>query len=198
MFIAVGTPDDGRGSADLSYVEGVTREVAKAISNYTVIVEKSTVPVKTCAHIRKTLLLNGANPGMFDVASNPEFLREGTAVHDFLHPDRIVIGTDSNHRSTALLREIYKPLIDKGCRLIETSVESAELIKHASNAFLAMKISFVNAVASVCEQVGTDITEIVQGAGSDSRIGPHFLRPGIGYGGSCFPKDVNAFYSVAA
>jgi UDPglucose 6-dehydrogenase len=196
VFIAVGTPDDGNGRADLSYVESVSREVANAITEYTVIVEKSTVPVMTSDRIRQTLLLNGADPDLFDVASNPEFLKEGTAVQDFLAPDRIVVGTDSS-RAIKVLREIYAPMIADGHRFIETSTKSAELIKHASNAFLAMKISFVNAVASVCEQVGTDVTEVIAGIGSDTRIGSQFLKPGIGYGGSCFPKDLKAFKAVA-
>lgn len=196
VFIAVGTPDDGDGKADMSYVESVARGVAAAITDYTVIVEKSTVPVMTSERIRQTLILHGTNPELFDVASNPEFLKEGTAVDDFLHPDRIVVGSD-NQRAAQVLREIYLPMTQAGCRLIETSTKSAELIKHASNAFLAMKISFVNAVASVCEQVGADVTEVVQGVGSDSRIGPQFLKPGIGYGGSCFPKDLKAFRAVA-
>jgi UDPglucose 6-dehydrogenase len=196
IFIAVGTPDGGDGKADLSYVEAVVRSIAGAINDYKVIVEKSTVPVLTSEAIRQTLLLNGADPTKFDVASNPEFLKEGTAVADFLRPDRIVIGTDSE-RAIGVLREIYAPMVASGYRLIETSTKSAELIKHASNAFLAMKISFVNAVASVCEQVGADVTEVAEGVGADSRIGPQFLKPGIGYGGSCFPKDLMAFKAVA-
>ena len=198
VFIAVGTPDDGNGNADLSYVEAVARQVAKALKQYTVIVEKSTVPVQTSAHIRETMLRNGADPTMFDVASNPEFLKEGTAVNDFLYPDRIVIGT-SSPRAASVLREIYHPITHNGeVMLIETSVESAELIKHASNAFLAMKISFINAVANICELAGANIDQVVKGIGTDSRIGHQFLKPGIGYGGSCFPKDTKAFYSVAA
>jgi UDPglucose 6-dehydrogenase len=194
VFIAVGTPDDGNGKADMSYVEAVAREIAGAIDTYKVVVEKSTVPVMTSERIRQVLLLNGADPTLFDVASNPEFLKEGTAVQDFLFPDRIVIGVDSE-RAAKVLRSIYQPM--SNAKLLQTSTKSAELIKHASNAFLAMKISFVNAVASVCEQVGADVTEVVAGVGSDSRIGPQFLKPGIGYGGSCFPKDLKAFKAVA-
>ena len=213
IFIAVGTPASEGGEADLSYVEVVAREIAGAIDGYKVIVEKSTVPVFTSDWIRKVILRNGADPELFDVVSNPEFLREGTAVSDFLFPDRIVVGSDTE-RAAGMLREIYAPLTDgtyhqrangipqpDGCRiparLIATSAKSAELIKHASNAFLAMKISFINAVASVCESVGADVTQVVQGVGSDARIGPRFLSPGIGYGGSCFPKDVLAFRAVA-
>jgi len=213
IFIAVGTPPTDRGEADLSYVEAVAREISGAIDGYRVIIEKSTVPVFTSEWVRKIILRNGADRDSFDVASNPEFLREGTAVTDFLFPDRIVIGCDSE-RSAEMLREIYAPLtqgtyharkdaIPRPDRtsipapLITTSTKSAELIKHASNAFLAMKISFVNAVASVCEAVGADVNQVVHGVGTDSRIGPRFLNPGIGYGGSCFPKDVLAFRAVA-
>src|SRR5437660_5499821 len=176
-------------------------------------IEKSTVPVYTSDWIRKIILRNAAPPDSFDVASNPEFLREGSAVTDFLYPDRIVVGADSE-RCASLLREIYAPLSDgsyyqrpdaipKPARaripppLIVTSAKSAELIKHASNAFLAMKISFINAVASICESVGANVQQVCEGIGSDSRIGSRFLNPGIGYGGSCFPKDLMAFRAVA-
>lgn len=213
VFIAVGTPQADSGSADLSYVESVAREVARAIDDYTLIVEKSTVPVLTHDWIRKVMLLNGANRDSFDVASNPEFLREGSAVVDFLYADRIVIGVDSD-RAAALLRSIYQPLTDGSYHarpgripgpkeahiptpLIQTDAKSAELIKHASNAFLAMKISFINAVANICESVGADVREVCGGIGSDARIGARFLSPGIGYGGSCFPKDLKAFSAVA-
>lgn len=214
IFIAVGTPPTEEGEADLSYVESVAREIASAINGYKIVVEKSTVPVYTSNWVRTVMLRNGAAAESFDVASNPEFLREGTAVTDFLFPDRIVLGADTD-RCVSLLREIYQPL-EKGVyyeqetaipvpdhvtvppSVIVTSAKSAELIKHASNAFLALKISFVNAVANVCEQVGADIEQVTEGVGSDSRIGHRFLRPGIGYGGSCFPKDVSAFQAVAA
>jgi UDPglucose 6-dehydrogenase len=213
IFIAVGTPPTEQGEADLSYVESVARAISGAINGYKVIVEKSTVPVYTSDWIRKIILRNAAAPDKFDVASNPEFLREGTAVTDFLYPDRIVVGAD-NERCAAVLREIYAPLTDGTYYLrqdaipqpdrsqippplIVTSAKSAELIKHASNAFLAMKISFINAVASICETVGANVQQVCQGIGTDSRIGPRFLNPGIGYGGSCFPKDLMAFRSVA-
>ncbi len=213
IFVAVGTPPTESGEADLSYVESVAREISGGIDGYKVIVEKSTVPVYTSEWVRKIILRNGTDPESFDVASNPEFLREGTAVTDFLFPDRIVIGCDSE-RSADILREIYAPLADGSyyersdaipqpdrasipAPIIVTSTKSAELIKHASNAFLAMKISFINAVASVCESVGADVNQVVHGVGTDSRIGPRFLNPGIGYGGSCFPKDVMAFRAVA-
>ena len=213
IFIAVGTPATDRGDADLSYVESVAREISGAINGYKVIVEKSTVPVYTSEWVRKIILRNGADPESFDVASNPEFLREGTAVTDFLFPDRILVGCDSE-RSAEVLREIYAPLTSGNyyrltdaipqpdrtsnpAPILVTTTKSAELIKHASNAFLAMKISFINAVASICESVGADVNQVCHGIGADSRIGPRFLNPGIGYGGSCFPKDVMAFRAVA-
>src|SRR5438128_9580385 len=213
IFIAVGTPTTDSGDADLSYVESVAREISGAVNDYKVVVEKSTVPVYTSEWIRKIILRNGTDPAAFDVASNPEFLREGTAVTDFLYPDRIVVGVDSE-RCASVLRAIYKPLTDGTyyqrqdavpqpdraripAPIIVTSTKSAELIKHASNAFLAMKISFVNAVASICESVGANVQQVVQGIGSDSRIGPRFLNPGIGYGGSCLPKDLSACRAVA-
>ncbi len=213
IFVAVGTPPTDRGDADLSYVESVAREITGAINEYKVVVEKSTVPVYTSEWVRRIILRNGANPDSFDVASNPEFLREGTAVTDFLFPDRIVVGCDTE-RAADVLRQIYAPLTSGSyyegtdaiprpdtasipAPIIVTSSKSAELIKHASNAFLAMKISFINAVASVCEIVGANVNQVCHGIGADSRIGPRFLNPGIGYGGSCFPKDVMAFRAVA-
>lgn len=213
VFIAVGTPSTERGDADLSYVESVARGISGAINRYKVVVEKSTVPVYTSEWIRKIILRNAAAPDSFDVASNPEFMREGTAVSDFFYTDRIVIGADSE-RCTAMLREIYAPLTDGSYYqrpdaiprpdraqipppMVVTSTKSAELLKHACNAFLAMKISFINAVASVCELVGADVHQVCLGIGTDSRIGSRFLNPGIGYGGSCFPKDLRAFRAVA-
>jgi len=213
IFVAVGTPPTEQGEADLSYVESVARSIAGAVDSYKIVVEKSTVPVYTSDWVRKIILRNGAEHGEFDVASNPEFLREGTAVTDFLYPDRIVIGADTE-RCAEVLREIYAPLVDGTYYLrpdaiprpdraqippplITTSAKSAELIKHASNAFLAMKISFINAVASICESVGANVQQVCQGIGTDTRIGPRFLNPGVGYGGSCFPKDLMAFRSVA-
>src|SRR5712664_2861764 len=213
IFIAVGTPPTEQGDADLSYIESVARSISGAINGYKVVVEKSTVPVYTSDWVRKIILRNAAPPDSFDVASNPEFLREGTAVTDFLYPDRIVVGADTE-RCAAVLRQVYAPLTDGSYYqrsdaipapdrvrlpppLTITSAKSAERIKHASNAFLAMKISFVNAVASICESVGADVQQVCQGIGTDSRIGPRFLNPGIGYGGSCFPKDLLAFRAVA-
>jgi UDPglucose 6-dehydrogenase len=213
VFICVGTPQSHTGEADLSFVEAVANEIAAAIRDHKTIIEKSTVPVRTCEGLRKTLLLNGAQAGSFSVVSNPEFLREGTAVTDFLYPDRIVVGVD-DEASAAVMQDIYRPLTDGSyyeggrvaapagssitkARIIVTNARSAELIKHASNAFLAMKISFINAVANISESVGADITQVCGGIGSDSRIGPRFMNAGIGYGGSCFPKDVQAFQAVA-
>src|SRR5580700_1995414 len=213
IFVTVGTPQTETGEADLSFVESVAREISGALGGYKVIVEKSTVPVYTSEWVRKVILRNGTDPVCFDVASNPEFLREGTAVADFLFPDRIVIGCD-NERSAKVLREVYAPMTDGSYYqradaipqpdrasvpppILVTSSKSAELIKHASNSFLAMKISFINAVASICESVGADVNQVCQGIGTDSRIGQRFLNPGIGYGGSCFPKDVLAFRAVA-
>ena len=213
VFIAVGTPQGDSGAADLSYVEAVVAEIARSITSYKVIVEKSTVPVYTNDWIRRVLHRHGIAAESFDVVSNPEFLREGTAVKDFLHPDRIVVGAN-NERSAEVLKRVYEPLTDGSyytqpgalsgvcsashpAKLIVTSTQSAEIIKHASNAFLAMKISFINAVANLAEAVDADIEDIAAGMGLDSRIGPRFLRAGLGYGGSCFPKDVAAFHWVA-
>jgi len=217
IFVAVGTPQSETGDADLSYVEAVASEIARSIlgagGGYKVIVEKSTVPVYTNEWIRRVIERNGVLASEFDVVSNPEFLREGTAVEDFLHPDRIVVGADSA-RAAEVLQAIYAPLTSgeyygtkgaiPGCcskkavpPLLLTSTKSAEIIKHASNAFLALKISFINAVSNLCEAADANVEQVARGIGLDSRIGPKFLRPGIGYGGSCFPKDVAAFRSVA-
>ncbi len=212
IFVAVGTPQSETGDADLSYVEAVASEIARSIDGYKVIIEKSTVPVYTNEWIRRVIERNGVHREAFDVVSNPEFLREGTAVEDFLHPDRIVIGADSK-RASDLLSAIYAPLtggeyydrpdaIAGCCSALKpppsllTSTKSAEIIKHASNAFLALKISFINAVSNLCEAADANVEQVAQGIGLDSRIGPKFLRPGIGYGGSCFPKDIAAFRSV--
>jgi UDPglucose 6-dehydrogenase len=210
IFICVGTPPLANGDADLSAIEGVARAIAKRATGYRLIIEKSTVPVQTGAQLRKHLSVHSTNGLNYDVASNPEFLREGTAVEDFLHPDRIVIGVEST-RAAELLREIYEPIVKQkftcpihsGCPkrkdavFLVTDTSSAELIKHASNSFLAMKISFINMVANLCEAVGADVTKVAQGMGLDPRIGPAFLNPGIGFGGFCFPKDVQAFIRIA-
>lgn len=209
IFIAVGTPQGSSGSSDLSYVDAVVSAISQSINGYKVLVEKSTVPVYTNEWINRCMLRHGVEADTFDVVSNPEFMREGTAVHDFLHPDRIVVGAN-NERSADLLRDIYEPLTSGSyyaradsiagplnaslpARLLVTSAQSAELIKHASNAFLAMRISFINMVSNLAENVNANIEEIAMGMGLDSRIGLKFLRAGLGYGGSCFPKDVAAF-----
>jgi len=213
VFIAVGTPPTESGDADLSYVESVAREISGGVDGYKVVVEKSTVPVYTSQWIHTIITRNGADPAHFDVVSNPEFLREGSAVTDFLYPDRIVVGVE-NEKAADVMRQVYGPLTSGWYygrgeaiprpeaaktppRLIITSTKSAELIKHASNAFLAMKISFINAVSSICETVGANVQQVCDGIGTDSRIGPRFMNPGIGYGGSCFPKDLMAFRAVA-
>jgi UDPglucose 6-dehydrogenase len=213
IFIAVGTPQSENGDADLSYVEAVACEIARSLTTYKVIVEKSTVPVYTNEWISRAMERNGVAHHLFDVVSNPEFLREGTAVADFLHPDRIVVGADSD-RAAAVLNDIYAPLttgeyyeradaipgpcgVSQPPPLLLTSTKSAEIIKHASNAVLALKISFINAVSNLCEATNANVEQVARGMGLDSRIGPRFLSPGIGYGGSCFPKDVAAFRSVA-
>lgn len=193
IFIAVGTPPLISGDADLTAVEQVVREIVAKAKGYRLIVEKSTVPVETGRRIREILEQSRKRGVEFDVASNPEFLREGSAVHDFLHPDRIVFGVESE-RARKILEELYRPL--KSPQVV-TDVESAELIKHASNAFLATKISFINAVSVLCDRVGADVEKVAQGMGLDARIGRSFLRAGIGYGGFCFPKDLDAFIHIS-
>lgn len=193
VFITVGTPSRDDGTADLTEVSAVAEAIAGALRDYRLIVEKSTVPIRTGERVRDQiqLLTRGAVP--FDVASNPEFLREGSAVHDFMHPDRVVLGV-TNERSERLLREVYAPL---DAPMLVTDLATAEMIKHASNAFLALKISYINAVANICERVGADVRQVADGMGYDRRIGRAFLDAGIGYGGSCFPKDVAAFIQIA-
>jgi UDPglucose 6-dehydrogenase len=193
VFICVPTPPTPSGGADLSYIEAVSREIAGSLDGYRLIVEKSTVPVRTGEHV-KTVITKYARKGSeFDVASNPEFLREGAAIDDTLHPDRIVFGAETP-RAEATLRELYKPF---KAPIVVTDIKSAELIKHASNSFLAMKISYANMLAAVCEKSGASVTEVVRGMGMDARIGGSFLNAGIGYGGSCFPKDVAAFEAIS-
>lgn len=193
VFIAVGTPPLESGEADLSAVEQVVSQIVQAAPDYRLIVEKSTVPVETGRRIREVLEMAGRKKVPLEVASNPEFLREGCAVDDFFRPDRIVLGVESKKAET-LLKELYKPF---KVPLVVTDIESAELIKHASNAFLATKISFINAVATLCERVGADVEKVALGMGMDSRIGPAFLKAGAGYGGFCFPKDLEAFIRIA-
>ena len=191
IFLALPTPEDEDGSADLKYVLGVADEIGKRIKEYKVIVDKSTVPVGTSEKVRAAIAMN-ANCE-FDVVSNPEFLREGFAVDDFLKPERIVVGSNSE-RATKLMQKLYKPFMRSGNPVIIMDEKSAELTKYAANAFLATKITFMNEIANFCEKVGADVDKVRIGMGTDSRIGKRFLFPGIGYGGSCFPKDVKALH----
>ena len=193
IFICVGTPQGPDGSADLSYVEAAAKRIAETMDGYKAIVDKSTVPVKTGSWVKRTVELNNRRKQDFDVISNPEFLREGKAVYDCMHPDRIVIGVE-NERAANLMKELYEPL---KASVIVTNIETAELIKHASNAFLALKISYINAIANICEAVGADVTKVAEAMGLDKRIGRAFLDAGIGYGGYCLPKDVIAFIKIA-
>ncbi|MDD4938595.1 MAG: UDP-glucose/GDP-mannose dehydrogenase family protein [Candidatus Omnitrophica bacterium] len=193
IFIAVGTPSLSNGEADLTGVENVARNIALNMTGYRLIVEKSTVPVETGKWVKHTVSTFVKRNIDFDIASNPEFLREGQAINDFMHPDRIVIGAESK-KARELMAALYKPL---NAPLVITDIKSAELIKHASNSFLANKISFINAMSRICEKVGADVMEVAFGMGMDKRIGPGFLSAGIGYGGSCFPKDVDAFIDIA-
>jgi len=198
IFITVGTPATADGRADLSFVEQVTIEIAKALGKikgkgYRLIVEKSTVPVLTGEWVRKTMELLAPTEIEFDVAANPEFLREGNAVRDFLFPDRIVVGVESK-RAEKIFKEIYASIKSP---IVFTDIKSAELIKHASNSFLALKISYINAISQICERVGGDVEKVSEGMGYDKRIGKEFLKAGAGYGGSCFPKDLVAFISLA-
>ena len=185
IFIAVGTPPKETGETDLSFIEEVAKEIAAHMEHYTIIVTKSTVPVGTGDFVRKTVENNRRRTVDFDVVSNPEFLKEGSAIQDSLFPERIVIGAPNSHVAMALL-ELYAPL---EVPMLITDVESAEMIKYASNAFLATKISFINTIANICEQAGADVTQVAKGMGYDSRIGREFLQAGLGFGGSCFPKD---------
>lgn len=192
IFVCVGTPPTPDGAADMSQVEEVARRIAENLNDYKLIVEKSTVPVKTSSWIKRTITLYKKSEAVFDIASNPEFLREGSAVEDFLHPDRVIIGVE-NERARDILLRLYERFQD---RIIVTNIDTAELIKHASNSFLAMKISFINMIADICEKTEADIEQVALGMGLDSRIGREFLRAGIGYGGSCFPKDIKALTKI--
>ncbi len=193
IFIAVNTPPRPDGKADLTHVANAARQIAEAAEGYKVVVDKSTVPVQTGIKVKETLRSYNPHGIDFDVVSNPEFLREGSAVNDFLKPDRVVVGVE-NERAEKIMREIYRPL--RGAFIV-TDINSAEIIKHASNSFLATKISFANALAAICELSGADVERVVYGMGLDKRIGREFLKAGIGYGGSCFPKDVSAFIKIA-
>lgn len=194
IIIAVGTPPQEDGSADLQYVEAVAADIGRYINNYKVIVNKSTVPVGTGQRVKQIIEKTSSQP--FDVVSNPEFLREGAAVKDFMHPDRVVIGSESE-KATQIIKDVYRVLYLNEVPFVVTNIETAELIKYASNAFLAMKISFINELANLCEKVGANITDIAIGMGKDGRISPKFLHPGPGYGGSCFPKDTLALVRIA-
>ncbi|MDE3180560.1 MAG: UDP-glucose/GDP-mannose dehydrogenase family protein [Acidobacteriota bacterium] len=216
LFICVGTPLDENGEVDVSAVEQVASTVSRCAHGYRLIIQKSTVPVGSCSELNELLSssrspANGSAAFHWDVVANPEFLREGSAIQDFLHPDRIVIGAENNAAAEAV-REIYRPIIERGFNcpvhgvrhaneqpvpVVIADTQSAELIKHTANSFLAMKISFINMVADLCEAVGGDVQKVVEGIGLDHRIGPAFLKPGIGFGGSCFPKDVQGFIQVA-
>ena len=201
IFLALPTPSKPNGDADLTHIENASREIALNMGSYKLIVEKSTVPAETGKKIRRTIQLNLPKRFKkdskvlldFDVASNPEFLKEGSAVHDFMNPDRVVLGVESK-KAEKILKEIYKPLKTK---ILVTNTASSEMIKHASNSFLATKISFINAVSQLCDQVGADVLKVAEGMGLDKRIGRQFLDAGIGYGGSCFPKDVDAFIRLS-
>jgi UDPglucose 6-dehydrogenase len=193
LFIAVPTPPQPDGSVDLSFVEKVAREVSQFLDSYRVVVDKSTVPVKTGERVSQTIR-RYARPGVeFDVVSNPEFLREGSAVADLMKPDRIVIGGNSD-RALALMQKVYEPFM---APVLVTDINSAELIKHAANSFLALKISYINALSEICEASGADVLKVAEGIGADKRIGRDFLNAGLGYGGSCFPKDIAAFIAIS-
>jgi len=196
VFIAVGTPPREDGSADLRYVDEVAEAVGRNLNGYKVVVTKSTVPIGTGERIRGIVERHNSRGVRFDVVSNPEFLREGSAIEDFMHPDRVVIGADSEE-AVAIMRDLYAPLYLLETPFVITNVASSEMIKYASNAFLATKISFINEMAEICERVGADVHHVAKGMGLDKRINPKFLHPGPGYGGSCFPKDTSALVQIA-
>ena len=193
VFICVGTPPREDGSADLTGIEKVSKDIAEHVDSYKLIVEKSTVPVETGEWVRRTISKFNKSGSEFEIASNPEFLREGSAIKDFMNPDRVVMGVESE-RAEKLLRELYEPLNTK---IVVTNIKGAEIIKHAANSFLATKISFINALSNICEKTGADVEQVAEGIGLDSRINKHFLRAGIGFGGSCFPKDLKAFIHIS-
>jgi len=196
VFIAVGTPQGEDGSADLQHVLGVARDVGRAINKYTVVVDKSTVPVGTAARVRDTIARETSQP--FSVVSNPEFLKQGAAIEDFMKPDRVVIGVEEkDEQAAAAMRELYGPFTRTGAPILVMSPESAELCKYAANSILATRISFMNEIANVCELVGADVDQVRKAIGADRRIGSSFLFPGVGYGGSCFPKDTKALLKSA-
>jgi UDPglucose 6-dehydrogenase len=193
IFIAVPTPQQPSGHVDLSFIEKVAREIAGVLTDYRVIVDKSTVPVKTGEKVAESIKRYNRHGAKFDVVSNPEFLREGCAISDLMHPDRIVIGAQSEH-AIDLMKKVYEPFM---APILVTDINSAELIKHAANSFLALKISYINAVSAICEASGADVEKVADGIGMDRRIGRNFLNAGIGYGGSCFPKDIAAFITIS-
>lgn len=196
VFLAVGTPPKEDGSPDMSYYQQAAKEVAEAMNGYKVLVTKSTVPVGTGKWLREFVNENLKNPSEFGVASNPEFLREGAAIEDFMRPDRVVIGSNEE-RAIEVMKELYRPLYLIETPIVITSLEAAELIKYAANAFLATKITFINEIANLCDAIGCDVHDVARGMGMDNRIGRKFLHPGPGYGGSCFPKDTRALTTVA-
>jgi UDPglucose 6-dehydrogenase len=195
IFLALPTPPGGDGSADLSYILGVAKQLSGMIQNYTVIVDKSTVPVGTSEKVH-AILAEGLSPELFDVVSNPEFLREGVAVEDFMKPDRVVVGT-SSPRAIKVMKQLFEPFVRQGNPILFMDERSAEMTKYAANAYLATRITFMNEIANLCERVGANVDMVRMGMGSDSRIGKRFLFPGVGYGGSCFPKDVQALAKTA-
>lgn len=196
IFLAVGTPPMSDGSPDLSFVESAARSVAEHMNGYKVIVTKSTVPIGTGERIRKLIREHQRSPLAFGIVSNPEFLREGAAINDFMRPDRVVIGS-ADEEAIAIMRDLYRPLYLIEAPVVITSLEAAELIKYAANAFLATKISFINEIANLCEKIGCDVHDVARAMGMDKRIGSKFLHPGPGFGGSCFPKDTRALAAVA-
>ena len=195
IFLALPTPPGEDGSADLSYILGVADDLSKIITDYKIVIDKSTVPVGTAEEVEKRLLAN-LDASLFDVVSNPEFLREGVAVDDFMKPDRVVIGTNSE-KTEKRLKDLYAPFVRQGNPIIFMDIRSAEMTKYAANSYLATRISFMNEIANLCDKLGADVDMVRRGMGSDSRIGKRFLFPGVGYGGSCFPKDVKALYKTA-
>lgn len=196
IFLALPTPPGEDGSADLSYILGVAKQLGPMMNSYKVVIDKSTVPVGTAERVHAAMLQNGGNPAMFDVVSNPEFLREGVAVEDFMKPDRVVIGTDSE-KAKELMETLYAPFVRQGNPVIFMDIRSAEMTKYAANSYLATRISFMNEIANLCERMGADVDMVRKGMGTDTRIGRRFLFPGVGYGGSCFPKDVQALAKTA-
>ncbi len=196
IFLAVGTPPKEDGSADLKYIDAAARSIAEHLNGYKVIVTKSTVPIGTGEHLRRLIREHQKKSTNFGIVSNPEFLREGAAINDFMRPDRVVIGSQ-DEEAIAIMRDLYRPLYLIEAPVVITSLESAELIKYAANAFLATKISFINEIANLCDEIGCDVHDVARAVGMDKRIGSKFLHPGPGYGGSCFPKDTRALSSVA-